>query len=326
MMYQVALNAARAALVCAALGASGALAQDFPNRAIRIVVPSPAGGGTDIVARHIAQRLTVRLGHPVVVESRTGAGSLVGTDFVAKAPGDGYTLLMGGLFNMVMNSALIKNLPYDPIRDFTVVDYISAYPFILLARKDLPVTTLAEFAGYARQRPGQLNYASAGLGTLQHVWGAILTKSMGLELQHVPYRGAAAAQQDMVGGRVDVLFDNLSSAKQLVQSGQLKGLAVSSEKRTKDLPDVPTILETGVTKFSGESWFGIFAPRSTPAPVLDVLRKEVASVTADREFAAAIERDAGRMLSIAPAERAAWLKQEVERWSAMVAQYGVQAQ
>jgi tripartite-type tricarboxylate transporter receptor subunit TctC len=233
---------------------------------------------------------------------------------------------MGGLFNMVMNSALIKNLPYDPIRDFTVVDYISAYPFILLARKDLPVATLADFAAYAKERPGQLNYASAGLGTLQHVWGAILTKSMGLDLQHIPYRGVAAAQQDMIGGRVDVLFDNLSSAKQLVQSGQLKGLAVSSEARTKALPDVPTIIETGVTKFTGESWFGMFAPQATPQTALDALRKAVASVTADPEFVAAIERDAGRILSIPPADRAAWLKHEVERWSAMVAQFGVQAQ
>ena len=315
-----------AAKFLVAAGVSVADAEDYPARPVRLVVPSPPGGGTDIIARHVAQRLTARLPHPVFVENRTGAGSLVGTDFVAKAPADGHTLLMGGLFNIVMNSALIKNLPYDPLRDFAVVDYISAYPFILLARKDLPVSTLADFAAYAKARPGQLNYASAGLGTLQHVWGTILLKSMGLDLQHIPYRGAAAAQQDMIAGRVDVLFDNLSSAKALVQSGQLKGLAVSSPGRSKTLPDVPTIGETGVVKFVGESWFGVFAPSGTPQAALDALRKEIAVIAADPEFAAVIERDTGRILSIPPAERAAWLQNEIARWTALVNQYDVPVQ
>ncbi len=301
-------------------------AEDYPNRSVRLVVPSPPGGGTDIVARHIAQRLTLRLAYPVVVENRTGAGSLVGTDFVAKAPADGHTLMMGGLFNIVMNNALIKNLPYDALRDFVVVDYISAYPFILIARKDLPVTTLQEFVAYAKERPGKLNYGSAGLGTLQHVWGTILMKSLGLDMLHVPYRGAAAAQQDLIGGRVDVMFDNLSSAKPLVQSDTLKGLAVSSRMRAKAVPDVPTIDETGVVKFDGESWFGVFAPAATPQSALAVLRKEIGEITRDPEFVAAVERDSGHILTIPPEDRAAWLKNEVERWTAMVHRYDVSAQ
>ena len=313
------------ALACgiALLGSLRAAAQDYPSRTVRLVVPSPAGGGTDIIARHVAQRLTDRLRHPVFVENRTGAGSLVGTDFVAKAQADGHTLMMGGLFNIVMNNALIKNLPYDALRDFALVDTISSYPFVLIARKDLPASTLAEFVAYAKERPGKLNYASAGLGTLQHVWGTILVKSLGLDMVHVPYRGAAAAQQDLIGGRVDVMFDNLSSAKQHLHSGLLKGLAVSSGSRSKAVPDLPTINETGVVQFEGESWFAVFAPSATPQPVIDALRKELAEITRNPEFAAVIERDSGRILATPADQRAKWLQNEVERWGGMVRRYGV---
>ena len=313
-------------LLGSAAGAPGAHAQDYPSRSVRLVVPSAAGGGTDIIARHLAQRLTERFRHPVFVENRTGAGSLVGTDFVAKAPADGHTLLMGGLFNIVMNSALLKNLPYDPLRDFVVVDYISAYPFILLARKDLPATTLKEFVAYAKERPGKLNYGSAGLGTLHHVWGTILLKSLGLDMVHVPYKGAAAAQQDLIGGRVDVLFDNLSAAKAHVQSGLLKALAVSSAARSATVPDVPTINETGLVRFEGESWFGVFAPTGTPPAAIEPLGKAIGEIVRDPEVVAVVQRDAGRMLSIPPDQRAAWLRNEVERWSAMVHTYAVSAQ
>jgi tripartite-type tricarboxylate transporter receptor subunit TctC len=232
---------------------------------------------------------------------------------------------MGGLFNIVMNSALLKNLPYDPLRDFMVVDYISAYPFILLARKDLPATTLKEFVAYAKERPGKLNFGSAGLGTLHHVWGTILLKSLGLDMVHVPYKGAAAAQQDLIGGRVDVLFDNLAAAKGHVQSGLLKALAVSSAARSAAVPDVPTINETGLTQFEG-SWFGVFAPTGTPPAAMDTLGKAIGEIVRDPEFVAVVQRDAGRMLSIPPDQRAAWLHNEVERWSAMVHTYAVSAQ
>jgi len=310
---------------CAALAfAATAAAQEFPGRPIRMIVPSPPGGGTDIIGRNVAQQMTERLRFPTYVENKTGAGSLIGTDFVAKAPPDGHTLLVGGIFNMVMNSALIANLSYDPVRDFVPVGYISAYPFVLLTRPDLPAN-LAGFVTYAKERPGKLNFGSAGLGTLQHVWGTILTKSLGLDMVHVPYKGGAAAEQDLIAGRLELMFDNLSAVKQFIETKQLTPLAVSGASRAKDLPDVPTINESGPVKFEGESWFGIFAPAGTPAPAVEQLRRTLAATIADANFAARIDRDGGRILSIVDADQPAFLRTELERWTALVKKYGVTA-
>jgi tripartite-type tricarboxylate transporter receptor subunit TctC len=259
----------------------------------------------------------------VVVENRPGAGSLVGTEYAAKAAPDGYTLLVGGIFNMVMNPALMKSLPYNPVRDFVPLGYVSAYPFVLLARSDLPASSLAELADYARSRPGKLTYGSAGIGTLQHVWGAILFKSLGLELVHVPFKAAPAAHQEMLAGRLDLMIDNLSAAKAHVQAGRLRAFAVTGAQRSRELESVPTVNETGVTRFEGESWFAIFAPAATPASVVATLRTALAEVLQDREFVERIERDGGRVLAIAPAEQRKFLEDEVERWSALVARYGV---
>src|SRR5438552_5099120 len=212
-----------------------ALAQEYPARPIRLIVPIGAGGGTDILARHVAQKLGERFRQAAIVENRPGAGSLIGTEYVAKAAPDGYTLLVGGIFNMVMNRALMKSLPYEPLRDFVPLGYISAYPFVLVSRTDLPASNLAELVQHARERPGKLTYGSAGIGTLQHVWGAILFKSLGLDMVHVPFKAATAAHQEMLAGRLDVMIDNLSAAKHHVQSGRLKAFAVTSASRTPHL-------------------------------------------------------------------------------------------
>jgi tripartite-type tricarboxylate transporter receptor subunit TctC len=303
--------------------AAAAGAQDYPSRAVRLIVPIGPGGGTDILARHLAQKLGERFMQSFVVENRPGAGSLVGTEYVAKSPPDGYTLLVGGIFNMVMNRALLKSLPYDPLRDFVPLGYVSAYPFVLVSRSDLPASSLAELVEYAKARPGKLTYGSAGLGTLQHVWGAILFKSLGLDLVHVPFKGAPPAHQEMLAGRLDLMLDNLSAAKHHVQAGRLKAFAVTSERRSRELESVPTIGETGVARFQGESWFAVFAPGATPAGPAGALRAALAEVLRDREFAERVERDGGRVLAIAPAEQRRFLQEEVERWSALVARYGV---
>jgi tripartite-type tricarboxylate transporter receptor subunit TctC len=317
---------ARRRLACIAFGAlfvAAALAQDYPARPVRLVVPIGPGGGTDILARHVAQKLGERLRQTVVVENRPGAGSLVGTEYAARAAPDGYTLLVGGIFNMVMNRALMKSLPYDPVRDFVPLGYVSAYPFVLVARSDLPATSLAELVDYARANPGKLTYGSAGIGTLQHVWGAILFKSLGLDMVHVPFKAAPAAHQEMLAGRLDVMIDNLSAAKAHVQAGRLKAFAVTSARRSRELETVPTVSETGVTRFEGESWFALFAPAATPATAVGTLRAALAEVLQDREFVARIERDGGRVLAITPAEQRKFLEDEVERWSALVARYSV---
>ena len=304
-------------------GAAGA--QDFPNKPIRIVVPQAPGGGTDILARNLAARMTELLKQGVVVENRTGAGSLVGTEFVARAPADGYTLLMGGIFNMVMNKALVKNLSYSPENDFVSLGFVSAYPFVLLMRPDLPINNLAELAAYAKARPGKMSYGSGGMGTLQHVWGAILTSSLGLDMIHVPFKGAAPAHQEMMAGRLDIMFDNISAAKPHIQAGRLKGLVVSSAQRSTQLPNIPTVNETGLTRFEGESWFGVFAPAATPAPVVARLRETLAGINREAEFLARVERDGGRMLNIAPAQQQTFLREEIDRWVGSVSRYKVSA-
>lgn len=304
------------------LQGTAALAQDYPARPIKLVVPIGAGGGTDILARHLAQKMTERLKQGVVVENRPGAGSIVGTEYVARAPADGYTLLVGGIFNMVMNKALLKNLSYEPLRDFVPLGTISAYPFALVARNDLPAANLREFIAYAKERPGKLSYGSAGLGTLQHTWGTILLKSLGLELVHVPFKGAPAAHQEMLAGRVDLMLDNLSAVKHHVQAGRLKAYAVTSAARSRELESVPTLKESGVD-FEGESWFALFAPGATPQPVVGVLRNTVADILRDAEFAARIDKDGGRVLAVAPAGQAKFLQEEIERWGTLVTRYGV---
>ena len=313
----------RFAAFVVALAAASAAAQDYPGRTVRLIVPIGPGGGTDILARHVAQKLGERFRQSVIVENRPGAGSLVGTEYVAKAPPDGYTVLVGGIFNMVMNRALIKTLPYDPLRDFVPLGYISAYPFVLLSRSDLPASSLAELAQHAKERPGKLTYGSAGIGTLQHVWGAILFKSLGLDMVHVPFKGAPPAHQEMLAGRLDVMIDNLSAAKHHVQGGRLKAFAVTSARRSPQLENVPTVNETGVVSFEGESWFALFAPAATPAAAVATLRGALAEILQDPEFVARVERDGGRVLAIAPAEQRKFLQDEVERWSGLVAKYGV---
>jgi len=292
---------------------------DYPNHPIKLIVPIAPGGGTDIIGRKVAQKLTDLLPQATFVENKAGAGSLIGTEFVAKAPADGYTLLVGGLFNMVMNKALMKNLPYDPAKDFIPLGYISAYAFVLSTRPDLPVNNLAEMVKLMKDKPGQFTYGSAGIGTLQHVWASILTDQLGLDLVHVPFKGAPQAYQEMMAGRLDIIFDNISASKSFVQSNRLKGIAVSSEKRSSLFPQLPTINETGLTKFSGESWFGIFAPANTPPQVVLKLRQALAQVNKDPEFIALVEKDGGRVLNISAADQQAFLLDEINRWVPLVA-------
>jgi tripartite-type tricarboxylate transporter receptor subunit TctC len=313
----------RFAFVALVVLAAGAYAQDYPSRTVRLIVPVGPGGGTDILARHLAQKLGERFKHGVIVENRPGAGSLVGTEYVARASADGYTLLVGGIFNMVMNRALIKTLPYDPVRDFVPLGYISAYPFVLITRNDFPASSLAELVRYAKERPGKMTYGSAGIGTLQHVWGAILFKSLGLDVVHVPFKGAPPAHQEMLAGRLDLMLDNLSAAKHHVQAGRLKAFAVTSAERSPHLPQVPTVNESALTSFEGESWFALFAPAATPASAVETARAALGQILKDREFAERVERDGGRVLAIAPAAQRKFLQDEVERWSALVAKHGV---
>jgi len=304
--------------VSANLALAQTASNEFPNHPIKIIVPQAAGGGTDLIGRRIAQKLSEQLKVASVVENKSGAGSLIGTEYVANSPADGYTLMIGGLFNMVMNKALIKHLSYEPDRDFVPLGYLSGYSFVLLTRPDLPVSNLAEFVKFAKEQSKPITFGTAGIGTLQHVWGEILLNSLGLQTLQVPFKGAAQGYQEMMAGRVDVMFDNMSASKQFVLNGKLKGLALSATDRSPLLPLVPTINETGVTKFTGESWFGVFAPKDTPVTTVNKLRQALVMINKDPEFISQVEKDGGRIINIPVNEQQQFLKDEIVKWVGLV--------
>jgi tripartite-type tricarboxylate transporter receptor subunit TctC len=301
------------------------LAQTYPERTIKIIVPQPPGGGFDTVARVLADRLSPLLGQPLVVENRPGAGTLVGPEAAAKAPADGYTLLLGALSNIALNPGLYDKLSYDPLRDFAPVGLAVTWSYTLVARKDLPHKDLADVVAFARANPDAITYASAGRGSGQHVAMAVTAQLAGVKLTHVAYRGAQAAYQDVLGGRVDLFFDISSTARAQVDAGSVRALAVSSKERQPMHPAVPSVTETGVAALDMESWFGLFAPVGVPGPVLARLRAEFAKVLADPEVAALFGKTGGRMLNLSPAETDVFIKRDVERWTKLIREAGVSA-
>ena len=303
------------ALAVTTLAAMPAAAQVFPNKPLKVVVPQPPGGGFDFVGRLLADKLGKQLSQPVVVENRPGSGTLIGTDAVAKAAPDGYTLLVGSVSNLAINPGLYRNLPYDSLRDFEPVGLAVAYSYTLMARKDLPFNSLKDLVAHAKANPGKLTYASAGNGSGQHVLAAALWHIAGVELVHVPYRGAQAAYQDLLGGRVDVFFDLSSTARVQVDAGNVKALAVSGSARLAGHPTVPTINETGVAALELESWFGLFIPSKTPADVAAQLRTELAKVIAAPDVIDIFRKAGGRPLALNPADTRALVKRDVDRWT-----------
>ena len=311
-------------LLCV-LAAVPVVAQDYPYRPIRIIAPNAPGGGFDLTARIVAQKLSEQLNQQVVVENRTGAGTLVGTEAAAKSTPDGYTLLVGGLSNIAVNVGLYKKLPYDPLVDFVPAGMVVSYAYVLVSRKDLPAQHLRELIEYARAHPGKLSYASGGVGTGQHIAAAALAQITGVKLVHVPYRGAQAAHLDLQSGRVDLFFDNASTAKVYVDDGRIRAFAVSSAQRFTGLPQVPTVNESGVAKLEMEAWFGIFARAGTPPPALKRLQSEMAKVVQAPELAKRFESGGGRMMRMTVPETDAFVKTEVRRWSSLIREAGITA-
>jgi tripartite-type tricarboxylate transporter receptor subunit TctC len=308
----------------AAFAAAG-YAQNYPYRPVRIIAPNPPGGGFDFVARVTAQKLTEQLGQQVVVENRTGAGTLVGTDVAAKSTPDGYTLLVGSLSNLAANLGMYQKLPYNPLADFVPVGMIVAYSYALVSRKDLPQQSLREIVEFARAHPGKLTYASGGIGTGQHVAAAVLGQLTGVQMVHVPYRGAQAAHIDLLSGRVDIFFDNAVTAQPYVDDGRLKVYAVSSARRFPGMPGVPTVNETGVAKMEMDAWFGLYARTGTPDAVLKRLRAEMDKVINAPDVVARFEKGGGRILRMSPTEADAYTKSEISKWSTLIRQAGIKA-
>ncbi len=319
--------AAAAFLVAAAsLSLSHAQGSNFPNKVVKVIVPQPPGGGFDFVGRLLADRMGKQMGQSVIVENKPGSGTLIGTDFVAKSAPDGYTLLVGSVSNIALNPGLYRNLPYDSLKDFEPLGLAVSYSYTLMARKDLALGSLKEVVAYAKANPRKLTYASAGNGSGQHVLAAALWHLAGVEITHVPYRGAQAAYQDLLGGRVDLFFDLSPTARVQVDAGTVRALAVSGGARNPMHPEVPTIHETGAAALELESWFGYFAPAKTPPEVLSRLRSDLAQVIAAPDVTDAFRKAGGKPMSLNVSETRAMVQRDVERWTKLIRDADIKAE
>jgi tripartite-type tricarboxylate transporter receptor subunit TctC len=305
---------------------SAAIAQGYPAKPVRIIVPQPPGGGFDTVGRLMADRMGKLAGQGYVVENRTGSGTLVGTDAAAKAAPDGYTLLVGSVSNLALNPGLYPNLPYDSLKDFEPVGLLVSYSYTLVGRKDLPYNNLQELLAYAKANPGKLNYASAGVGSGEKMLAAALWHLAKVEVAHVPYRGAQPAYQDLLGGRVDLFFDLSPTARVQVDAGNAKALAVSGAARNPMHPQVPTVLEGGAAPLELESWFGLFALAKTPPEVLQKLRADFARMAAMTDVQETLLKTGGKPLALIGDDARAMVQRDVEHWTRLVKTLGIRAE
>lgn len=312
----------RAVLLFLALLAFGAQAQDYPNRPIRLVVPFSPGGSTDGISRHLAQKLGVALGQPVVVENRAGAGGTLGTDLVAKSKPDGYTLLFVAT-STAINQALFTNLPYDTMRDLDPVIHLVNLSGVLVVHPDVPAKTVKELSQLARSKPGTLNYASAGNGTTLHLAAEMFNALAKTDITHVPYKGSGPALTDLIGGRVQMMFANMPGTMQHVHAGRIRVVAVTDEKRSSVVPDVPTIAESGVPGYRATGWFGIMAPAGTPREIVERLNAEFNKALRTPELTEFMRNEGAELAGGSPQDFRAHLRSEVDRWGAVIKSAGI---
>lgn len=303
-----------------------ASAESYPTRLITLVVPYAAGGTNDIIARAVANKLSSSLGKPVIVENRSGAGGNVGSSSVAKAAPDGYTLLTAPIGILAINKWLYKNLGYDPEKEFAPITLAGSVPNVLLANPSVPARDIKELIAYAKANPNKITFASMGTGTTGHLNGEMLKILANVDIQHVPYRGSAPALQDLLGGHVNIMFDNLPTALPLVKAGQLKAFAVTSAARSESLPDVPTLSEAGVAGFEATAWFGFVAPAGTPAEILDLLNSEMVKALKDPEVAEKLKAQGISISANTRAEFTAVIARESKRWKEVVDRAGVKVE
>lgn len=277
-MFQKLLAAVAFAVCLATSSAYGQPAAAYPSKPIRMVVPFPPGGPTDLVARLIGQKLTERWGQQVVIENRAGAGGTIGAEFVARSAPDGYTLVMGSTANMAVNVTLYDKLSYDPVKDFVPVNLAAVTPNLLVVNPSLPANNVAEFIALARAKPGTINYATGGAGTPSHLAAELFKTMAGIQMNHVPYKGSVPALTDIMGGQVTLMFDSMPSALPFVKSGKLKALAQTGLRRSAAVPDLPTIGESGLPGYDVAGWFGILAPAGTPREIVDKLSAEITQI------------------------------------------------
>lgn len=293
-----------------------ASAQDYPTRPVKFVVPYPPGGATDILARLVGQRLSEKLNQQFVIENKPGAGNNVGTESVVNADPDGYTILLVNPANGI-NASLYSKMNFNFIRDIAPVAGITRSPNVMVVPADFPAKTVAEFIAYAKANPGKINMASSGNGTSVHLSGELFRSMTGIDMVHVPYKGAAPALTDMLGGRVQVIFDNLPSAMQHIKAGTLRALAVTTETRAPQLPDIPTVAET-VKGYEASAWFGVGAPKNTPKPIIEKLNKEINAVLVEPAIKQRLDELGGSPLIGTPEDFGKIIQSETDKWAKVV--------
>jgi tripartite-type tricarboxylate transporter receptor subunit TctC len=301
------------ALLCAL--ANQAQAQSsYPSRPVRIVVPSPPAGGTDIIARVLAQYFSNTMGQQFFVENRPGAGNMIGIESVARAAPDGYTLLFVPS-TLALNSVMYKKVSYDPVRDFAPITLAAAANNVLVVNPATPAKTLPEFIALAKQKPGQLTYGTPGIGTSPHMSMELFKSLAGVDLQHIPYRGTAPAMTDVISGQITAMFSNALTAKPQIDSGAIRALGVSGRKRSEALPDIPPIAEAGVPDYEATQWYGLVAPAGTPAEVIARLHAEPTQALKTQEMKDKLAGDGAEPVGTTPAEFAAHIKAELAKWA-----------
>ncbi len=307
-------------------GAIPAIAQQYPAKPIRIVVPFPAGGNADIFARAFAQKLGDAWKQTPIIDNRAGAAGIIGTQFVAKSPADGYTLLFGTTGTHTTNPAVYAKLPYDPVKDFAPISNFADSPFLLVVHPSVPANTLKGLITLAKSRPGQLDYASFGTGSSAHLAGEMLRTMAGINVVHVAYKGGPPAVNDLVGGHVSIMFNSLPAVLPLVKSDRLRALAVASAKRAPTLPELPTFAEAGLAGFEAGSWYGLFAPAGTPRDAITRLHAETVRMLALPEIKQKLANEGAEAIGNSPEEFAAYLRKESESYAKAVKVSGAKAE
>ena len=302
------------ALASAALAAHA----QYPNKPIKMVVPFPAGGTTDILARAVAADLQKTLGQAVVVENKAGAGGNIGSDFVAKAPPDGYTLLMGTVGTHAINVALYPKMPYDAVKDFVPLSLVAGVPNVLVAAPSFSVNSVKDLIDMAKKSPDKTTFASSGNGTSIHLSGELFKQLAGVQMTHVPYKGSSAALPDVMSGQVNVMFDNAPSVMPQIKGGKLKAIAVTSSVRSPALPNVPTIAEAGLPGYEASSWFGVLAPAGTPKDIVDKLSQTIAKAVQSAEFKERLAAQGAEGVGNTSEQFAAHIKTEIDKWAKVV--------
>jgi tripartite-type tricarboxylate transporter receptor subunit TctC len=312
-------------LLAAALSAAcvpAALAQSYPNKAIKVIVPFPPGGGTDIIAREVTQKVSAATGWTFVIDNRSGAGGNLGVDTAAKSPADGYTLVLGQTSNLAINPTLYAKLPYNPLKDLAPITMVATAPLAIVVSTTSPYKTLADVVNAAKAKPGEVNFASPGNGTVAHLTGELFQKAAGVRFQHVPYKGANQALNDVIGGQVHMYMSSVPSVLQQIRNGKLRPLAVTSAKRVDDLPQTPTVAEAGYKGFDATTWFGFLAPAGTPKDILARLNTELNKALQQPDLHKRLAEQGADPAGGTPEQFAALMRDDIQRWGKVVKESG----